>query len=35
VSLKIVAPPEIDEELAEFMRGWREKHGHDPRKGMV
>jgi DnaJ-class molecular chaperone len=35
VSLKIVAPPEIDDALAEFMTEWRKKHGHDPRKGMM
>lgn len=35
VTLKIVAPPEVDEELEAFMRGWRERHAHDPRKGMA
>lgn len=33
VILRIVSPPEIDDELAEFMKTWREKHGYDPRKG--
>ncbi len=33
VRLKIVAPPRIDEELEAFMRGWRERHAYDPRKG--
>jgi DnaJ-class molecular chaperone len=34
VTLKIVAPEVVDDELEEFMRGWRERHRHDPRKGM-
>ena len=34
VELKIVLPPRIDKELAEFMEGWRKKHAYDPRKGM-
>jgi DnaJ-class molecular chaperone len=34
VTLKIVAPDVVDSELEEFMRGWRERHRHDPRKGM-
>jgi DnaJ-class molecular chaperone len=34
VTLKLVAPPEIDEELEAFMRRWRETHSYDPRKGM-
>ena len=34
IELRIVMPDEIDEELAEFMRGWRRKHGYDPREGM-
>jgi DnaJ-class molecular chaperone len=33
VRLKIVSPPRIDEELEAFMRGWRERHSYDPRKG--
>ncbi len=33
VSLRIVAPPEIDAELEEFFRRWRETHSYDPRKG--
>ncbi len=34
VELKIVSPPSIDDELAEFMRKWRRDHRHDPRRGM-
>jgi DnaJ-class molecular chaperone len=34
VTLKIVAPEVVDDELETFMRGWRERHRHDPRKGM-
>lgn len=32
VELRIVAPPEVDEELSKFMEQWREKHAYDPRK---
>ena len=35
VSLKIVAPPAIDDELEAFFRQWREGHAYDPRKGVV
>lgn len=35
VTLRIVAPPEIDPELEAFFRTWRERHGYDPRKGMM
>ena len=31
VKLKVVMPPEIDSELEEFMRKWRERHAYDPR----
>ena len=34
VELRIVAPPKIDDALAEFMEGWRKTNRHDPRKGM-
>lgn len=34
VILRIVAPKEIDRELEEFMRVWRERHRYDPRHGM-
>jgi DnaJ-class molecular chaperone len=34
VELQIETPPEIDEELAKFMEGWRETNGYDPRQGM-
>ncbi len=33
VELKIVSPPEVDDELAAFMRTWRKTHAYDPRKG--
>jgi DnaJ-class molecular chaperone len=35
VILSIVAPPKVDDDLAEFLRDWRKKHGYDPRKGMT
>ncbi|MEM1363194.1 MAG: DnaJ C-terminal domain-containing protein [Pseudomonadota bacterium] len=35
VELKVVSPPEIDEDLKSFMETWRETHRYDPRKGMV
>lgn len=35
VTLKIVAPPVVDDELETFMKGWRERHAYDPRKGVV
>lgn len=31
VTLRIVSPPKIDEELQRFMEGWREKNAYDPR----
>lgn len=34
VVLRIVAPPKVDHELAEFLKGWRERHAYDPRRGM-
>lgn len=34
VELRIVMPPEVDAELAEFMEGWRKDHAYDPREGM-
>ncbi|MBV0893005.1 DnaJ domain-containing protein [Paracoccus sp. Z118] len=33
VELKIVMPPRIDDELAQFITRWREDHAYDPRKG--
>jgi DnaJ-class molecular chaperone len=33
VTVKIVLPPVIDEQLSYFMSEWRQKHGYDPRKG--
>lgn len=35
IELRIVAPPEIDPELADFILGWRKTHAHDPRKAML
>jgi DnaJ-class molecular chaperone len=34
VTLRIVMPPRIDDELTTFFEGWRKKHGYDPRKGV-
>jgi len=34
VELRIEMPPEIDEELAEFMESWSKKNSYDPRRGM-
>ncbi len=34
IRLRVVSPPEIDEELARFMAEWRQSHAYDPRKGM-
>jgi DnaJ-class molecular chaperone len=34
VTLRIVAPDVVDDELETFLRGWRERHRQDPRKGM-
>jgi DnaJ-class molecular chaperone len=35
VTLRIVMPPHVDDELETFLRGWRERHGYDPRKGVL
>jgi len=35
VTLRIVAPPVVDDDLEAFMKGWRERHAYDPRKGVV
>ncbi len=35
VTLKIVAPPQVDDELEAFFRRWKEGHAYDPRKGVV
>jgi DnaJ-class molecular chaperone len=35
VTLKVVAPPQVDDELEAFFRRWREGHAYDPRKGVV
>jgi len=32
VTLSVAMPPEIDEELARFMEGWRKDHGYNPRR---
>lgn len=34
VTLRIVTPPKIDDELKTFMEGWRTRHAYDPRAGM-
>jgi DnaJ-class molecular chaperone len=34
VSLRIISPPEIDDELATFIKGWAEKNRYNPREGM-
>ena len=34
IDLRIVAPPVIDADLADFMQNWRKSHSHDPRKAM-
>lgn len=33
VTLRIVSPPRIDDELRQFMEGWRANHAYDPRAG--
>lgn len=33
VVLKIVSPPTIDDELADFIEGWRRTNDYDPRRG--
>lgn len=35
VDLKIVAPPEIDDALRDFLTGWRQNHSHDPRADLL
>ncbi len=35
VELRIVMPPDIDADLAEFMQDWRKDHAYDPREGMT
>jgi DnaJ-class molecular chaperone len=34
VELRVVLPPKVDDDLADFMERWRKSHGYDPRKGM-
>ena len=34
VELKIVMPPRVDDDLAQFFEGWRRDHAYDPRAGM-
>ena len=34
VTLRVVVPAQPDPELQDFLRGWRERHPQDPRKGM-
>ena len=33
ITLRIVSPPKIDDELKHFMEGWRADHAYDPRAG--
>jgi DnaJ-class molecular chaperone len=35
VELKIVAPPELDESLKDFLRDWRKSHAYDPRTTLL
>ena len=35
ITLRIVAPPETDAALADFLRDWRKTQAHDPRKAML
>ena len=35
VTLRIVSPPEIDDELRDFMESWRKKNAYDPRAEKV
>lgn len=35
VTLKLVGPPHVDDELEAFFRRWRETHAYDPRKGVI
>lgn len=35
VTLRIVAPPTIDDDLAAFFEAWRKTHAYDPRKGVL
>lgn len=35
VELRIVAPPEIDDALRDFLSEWRRTHAHDPRAGLL
>ena len=34
VELKVVLPPNVDEELADFVAAWAPKHPYDPRRGL-
>lgn len=33
ITLRIVSPPKIDDELKQFMEGWRADHAYNPRTG--
>lgn len=35
VTLRVVMPPVVDDELETFFKGWRERHAYDPRKGVL
>lgn len=34
VELKVMLPSEVDDDLRQFMKDWRGKHGYNPRRGM-
>jgi DnaJ-class molecular chaperone len=34
VTLKVVLPPAVDDELTVFMQAWRQQHAYDPRAAM-
>lgn len=34
VTLKVVLPPAVDDELTDFMQVWRQQHAYDPRAAM-
>jgi DnaJ-class molecular chaperone len=34
VRLRVVLPRQVDQELADFMKAWRERHAYDPRSEM-
>ncbi|MDX1482883.1 MAG: DnaJ C-terminal domain-containing protein [Alphaproteobacteria bacterium] len=34
VTIRVVLPDEVDDDLADFMRSWRKSHGYDPRANL-